>query len=108
MTLSGEKRFRPRNTEIKKMSYNIIMYNPRLAKDSVKVVKEKFAKADAKGKKNIIDAIRMAAAISMNNAKDSKKFKRAEREKIFEIGVMYKTLARDLDNELREFLEGKK
>lgn len=106
ITLSQEKRFRPKNTEIKKMSYNIIMYNPILAKDSVKVVKEKFAKANIKGKKDIIYAIRMAAAISMNNAKDRKKFKKAEREKIFEIAIMYQALGRDLENELRELVEG--
>ena len=106
MTLAQNKRFRPKNPEIKKMSYNVVMTNPRLAKDSVEVIRKKFEKADKKGKQNIIDMLRMASVIAMNDAKDTRKFKRTQREKIFEIGIMYMSLRRDLENEFKKLKGG--
>jgi len=107
MTLAQDKRFRAKNQEIKKMSYNVIMHNPRLAKDSVKIIRDNFAKADMKGKQNIIDMVRMAAAASTANSKDNKRYKRAQREQIHEIAIMYKTLRTELHNELKK-LQGDK
>ena len=44
----------------------------------------------------------MASVIAMNDAKDTRKFKRTQREKIFEIGIMYMSLRRDLENEFKK------
>lgn len=102
MTLAQEKKFKPQTQDIKVMSYNVVMHNPRLAKDSVETIKQMFKKADLKKKRDIVKMLEFAAAIAMDNAKDFKKFSRINREKIFEIAIMYKELKRDLESELKE------
>lgn len=101
LTLSQEKKFKARTPYIKKVSYNVVMYSPRLAKRSIDVIKDRFSKGTREEKEQLIDMLNLAAAIAMNNAKNHKRYKRAQREDFFEVAVMYKALRRDLEHELK-------
>lgn len=102
MTLSQEKKFKPKTPFIKKASYNVVMHNPVMAKTSVDVIKKMFNKGSLEEKKQLIMMMQMAGAIAMSNSKDARRYKRKDREKFLEIGIMYKALRRDLENMMDE------
>lgn len=102
MTLSSEKKFRAKTPYIKKASYNVVMYSPKMAENSVKKIKQMFEEGTKDEKKQLIRMLRMAGAIAMSNARNSRKYKRKEREKYHEVAIIYKSLRRDLENMLED------
>lgn len=98
MTLSQEKKFRAKTPYIKKVSYNVVMYSPKMAEDSVKYVKKVFLNADNKERIQLIKMMQMAGSIATANSKDAKHYNRKQREKFHEVAIMYKALRRDLEN----------
>ena len=106
MTLAQEKKFKPQTPEIKKLSYNVVMQNEVLARNSISTLRQAFKSGYLNKKRDIVKMLEFASSIAMDNAKDTRRFKRSDREKIFKIAIMYKELKRDLDNELK-VLEGR-
>jgi Holliday junction resolvase RusA-like endonuclease len=102
ITLSSEKKFRAKTPYIKKASYNVVMHSPRMAENSVKIIKKMFKEGSLSEKKQLIRMLQLAGAISMNNARNSRQYTRKDREKFHEVAVMYKSLRRDLDNLIKE------
>jgi len=100
MTLSQDKKFRPKTPYIKRLSYDVVLYSPKLAEDSVARIRRKFKRAKGDERRQIIEMLRIAAAIAMSNARDNKRYTRAQREKFMQVAIMYKALRRDLENEL--------
>lgn len=102
MTLAQEPLFRPKKPHIKKIAYNVDMYNLDRVERSVKDLTKKFRDVDSKEKKeDILRMIKQAGLIAMSKARNKKKYKRKDREKYFKISNIYKALRRDLQNELK-------
>ena len=101
ITLSQDKRFRPKTPQIRKLSYNVVLYSPTLAKDSIDTVKKAFRKASVKGKKEIIDMLRKASEIALNNAKNKRVYRKKDCDRFFQVAFMYRALRRDLAHELK-------
>lgn len=102
MTLSAEKKFGYKSSFIKKTAAQVVMYNPRLAKKSVKKVREIFEKAKKAEREEILIMLRQAKAIAMSNARSQRKgYTRRQRENFFEVGMMYAQLRRDLEYEMK-------
>jgi Holliday junction resolvase RusA-like endonuclease len=102
ITLNAEQKFRAKTPYIKKASYNVVMYSPKMAENSVKKIRKMFEEGTQDEKRQLVRMLRMAGAIAMNNARNSRRYKRKEREKYHEVAIMYKSLRRDLENMLKE------
>ena len=102
ITLSSEKKFKAKTPYIKKVSYNVVMHNPTMAEGSVTAIKKLFKEASLSEKKQLVRMLQMAGAIAMNNARNSRIYKRKDREKYHEVAVMYKSLRRDLENLIKD------
>ena len=101
MTLNSEKKFKAKTPYIKKAAYDVVMYSPRLAENSVATIKKTFNEGTLKQKEQLIKMLEMASAIAMSHAKNFKRYTKVQREKFFEVAVMYKALRRDLRYELK-------
>jgi len=102
MTLSVEKKFGFKTPFMKKAAGQVVMYNPKLAKKSVKKIREIFEKAKKAQKEEILIMLRQARAIAMSNAKSRRKgYTRRQRENFAEVSFMYAQLRRDLEYEMK-------
>ncbi len=102
MTLNAEKKFGSKTPFVKKAAAQVVMYNPRLAKKSVKKIREIFSKAKKSQKEDILIMLRQAKAIAMSNSKSRRKgYTRKQRENFFQVAIMYGQLRRDLEYEMK-------
>jgi hypothetical protein len=102
LTLESEKKFGYRTPFIKKAAAQVVMYSPKLAKKSIKKVREIFEKSKKAEKQEILIMLRQAKAIAMSNAKSRRKgYTRKQRENFFEVAIMYGQLRRDLEYEMK-------
>ncbi len=102
MTLSSEKKFRAKTPYIKKVSYNVVMHIPKMAEGSITTIKKLFNEGSLSEKKQLVRMLQMAGVIAMSNARNSRMYKKRERENFHEVGVMYKSLRRDLENLIKD------
>ena len=102
MTLDAERKFGFKSQFIKKAAAQVVMYNPRLAKKSVKKIRAVFEKSKKSEKKEILIMLRQAKAIAMSNARSQRKgYTRKQRENFFEVAILYGKLRRDLEYEMK-------
>lgn len=102
MTLDAERKFGYKSPFIKKAAAQVVMYNPRLAKKSIKKVREIFGKSRKSEKQEILIMLRQAKAIAMSNARSQRKgYTRKQRENFFEVAILYGKLRRDLEYEMK-------